>query len=199
MKINRNKTVQRLPLHTFPFSLYPFLWKYSSRFCDTEKMRIFTVFEHVCVRSLLSQLSVRRIWPKIFAWRIFTKSDWKERVRMCPAVTLPAHGVVCVCVCVTHASTFFRFSCFVLVLYYLLLFFHSCSMPFVFPPFSFPFHSFFISDCMFFTVASQHLPVFCRFHLILHTFLSLLSPRFRSAMIYCTSERRANSYLIKKL
>lgn len=198
MGINRNKPVQRLPLHISFRSPPPFILPFHLKrfisilwFSQTKKW-ISTVHSSlfVCTRCYRYYLFVE--YDRFLLGK-FLQSDWKECFRMRPAVTLHAHGGV------SHAITkisFFRSRS----LYYLLLFFHSCSMPFVFSDFFrfLPF-LFWISDCMFFTVASQHLPVFCRFHLIFRTSSALPSLRLRCTMIYCTSERRANSYLIKKI
>lgn len=135
-----------------------------------KKANIYGIRTCLCALVAIATICSFVEFDRRFLLTEFLQSDWKERVRMRPVVTLPAHGVVCVCY-----HIFFIFMLRSRSLLFIALFpqlFHAIRFPSVFL-------SFFISDCMFFTVASQHLPVFCRFHLILHTFLfSPLPPVF---------------------
>lgn len=202
MRINRNKTVQRLSLH-ISFSLFDLplfilfmlffvverlisiLW-----FRKNEYLRYSNVF--VYTRSYRNYLFVE--FDQRFLLGKFLQSDWKERVWMRPAVTLPAHGVVCASVLLMLSNFFGFYASFSFSIIY-------CSFSTVVPCHSFFLHFSFPFSYQIACSLQLHLNIYPYFvvFILFSLHLSLyLPPAFRCTMIYCTSERRANSYLIKK-
>lgn len=178
MWIKRNITVQKSQFRFFFSFVICFAFS-SKRFIPISRIQRNIRFWSVCVcihcyRNYHTINEFDEFDRRFLACSI-SQSDRKERVRMRPAVTLR-----CTWCCVIHARSHFVL-CSVLVFYYLLLFFHSCSMPFVFLSFFLTHHPHLGLHVRSYKL-HLNMPVFCRFHLHSQSF-SL----FRSTMIYCTS------------